>query len=113
MYGRKRVKVPVAGPFYVFDRPNRYYTADPVVHLNDLKCLLETKLDRKGVMALAVDSGPDWSWFRSFNLLLAYGLFWKTMRCFTNSFSFLSETHHRLQVEHAWAPLVCFFFCFF
>jgi hypothetical protein len=80
MDGRKRVKVPVAGPFYVFDRPNRYYTADLVVHLNDLKCLLETKLDRKGVLALAVDSGPDWSWFRSFNLLLAYGLFWKTMR---------------------------------
>jgi hypothetical protein len=112
--GRKRVAVPVAGPFHVFNRSNHYYTADIILHLDDLKTMLDTKLEKKGVLALAVDSGPDWNWFRSFNLLLAYGLFWKNMGlCALQCFSYLPESHHKLQVEHAWAPLVCFSYALF
>lgn len=102
---RMHVKVPNTGPFYIFARCNRFFTANILTHINDLYVILQ---DYKNVGALAIpcDGGVDWNWMSSFKNLIAFGLLWKTLKLNALiSYRYLSETHHRLPVEHAWSPV--------
>jgi hypothetical protein len=102
---RVHVDVPNTGPFYIFARCNRFYTANILTHINDIHAILQ---DYKHVGALAIpcDGGVDWNWTRSFKNVVAFGLLWKSLKLNALlSYRYLSQTHHRLPVEHAWSPI--------